>query len=549
MKWANIVITLLVLPFLLPQRLVCQEYKTTQQALWKQMSMRQLQSLSDDYYYKRDMLDSALLGYSILANACFERKLEGDDLGMSTYGNYMLGVFYSEKLQDYPKAMGYFLQANDMAEQAGFKHIGAHIKQDIANIEHIYQLMTNLGNDTLSLQRQKEVFKAAYEAREWDAFVPAFANMLSDATATSTTTGLEEEIELFLKAEIPDTTHGLHFARKTMEAYRSICSEDYEHALQCFTELTHYTESNCYKHKQYGQMALRNKLNLYYRLNRTEDALALMDTIIEVGKRDNDHEALFNSFLRLFQYYDKIGDTIAAKEYMLLTYIEKDNLMQGSNIKDVGLVKFAHKLHRANEEIRLLAYKRRMQQRVLWSVVAFAVIVIGFALALCYNYRQVKRKNRELYQRNLDLLASDDEKHLLLSKARKQNVTDENTPGMTDDARRQDLLLSIITVMESSEEVYTDSFTLDRLSELVGERPYLVSQVINEQRHCNFYALLGEYRVKEACRRLNDHEHYGQLTIEAIAQSVGFKSRSNFVTTFKKFTGLTPSVYQRMGRK
>ena len=42
--------------------------------------------------------------------------------------------------------------------------------------------------------------------------------------------------------------------------------------------------------------------------------------------------------------------------------------------------------------------------------------------------------------------------------------------------------------------------------------------------------------------------HYGGLTIEAIGQSLGFKSRTNFTAIFKRFTGMTPAAYQRMAR-
>jgi AraC-like DNA-binding protein len=39
-----------------------------------------------------------------------------------------------------------------------------------------------------------------------------------------------------------------------------------------------------------------------------------------------------------------------------------------------------------------------------------------------------------------------------------------------------------------------------------------------------------------------DHK-YKSMTLEGIAGSVGFHSRSTFNLAFKKFTGVTPSVY------
>lgn len=52
-------------------------------------------------------------------------------------------------------------------------------------------------------------------------------------------------------------------------------------------------------------------------------------------------------------------------------------------------------------------------------------------------------------------------------------------------------------------------------------------------------------QLAEASLRLADREKFGHLTIEAVGESVGFKSRTWFATTFKKVTGLTPREFQK----
>jgi AraC-like DNA-binding protein len=75
-----------------------------------------------------------------------------------------------------------------------------------------------------------------------------------------------------------------------------------------------------------------------------------------------------------------------------------------------------------------------------------------------------------------------------------------------------------------------------------------VSQVIHEHCGLNFNAFLNQYRIKEACKRMSDTTRYGNYTIEAIANDVGFRSRSAFASSFKRITGLTPSEYQRFAQ-
>ena len=102
--------------------------------------------------------------------------------------------------------------------------------------------------------------------------------------------------------------------------------------------------------------------------------------------------------------------------------------------------------------------------------------------------------------------------------------------------------------MENNPEIFTPDFSLERLAMLSQSRYKYVSQVINEHYGQNFNNFLNSYRIKEACKRMGDIEHYGNYTIEAISESVGFKSRSTFVTSFKRITGLTPSQYQQLAR-
>ena len=117
------------------------------------------------------------------------------------------------------------------------------------------------------------------------------------------------------------------------------------------------------------------------------------------------------------------------------------------------------------------------------------------------------------------------------------------------DEDKEQLLSRIQEVMENSDEIFSPEFSLERLAMLSDSKSKYVSQVINEYYEQNFNNFLNSFRIKEACKRMGDLDNYGNYTIEAISESVGFKSRSTFVTSFKRITGLTPSQYQRMARK
>ena len=202
-----------------------------------------------------------------------------------------------------------------------------------------------------------------------------------------------------------------------------------------------------------------------------------------------------------------------------------------------------------------MAYEQRIGRRVTWLTAALLLVVLVTLAILCVHYLKMRRKNRQLYARVQELIASE-QKNRQLAMLYEQSVKEAEeaekgkyakSPMQEED--KSDLLHRIFIVMETSEEVFGEGFTLERLSELVGDKRKNVSQVINEKYHTTFNGILSDYRIREACRRISDTEHYGNLTIEGIAQSVGFKSRTNFASVFKRYTGLTPSAYQKLSRQ
>lgn len=52
--------------------------------------------------------------------------------------------------------------------------------------------------------------------------------------------------------------------------------------------------------------------------------------------------------------------------------------------------------------------------------------------------------------------------------------------------------------------------------------------------------------MREASKILDNHETYGNYTIQAVGEEVGYKSSTSFIQAFKKLVGMTPSVYQKL---
>lgn len=133
--------------------------------------------------------------------------------------------------------------------------------------------------------------------------------------------------------------------------------------------------------------------------------------------------------------------------------------------------------------------------------------------------------------------------------ARKESAaTTESLPVRpTSDGSRQSELMKAIDAVLADPAVYCNpDFSIAELAKLVDSNTKYVSQAVNECTGMNFRTYINSLRVKIARVRLTNSAEYSNRTIQAVSESVGFKSTSNFVIAFKKVMGVTPSAYQKL---
>lgn len=112
-------------------------------------------------------------------------------------------------------------------------------------------------------------------------------------------------------------------------------------------------------------------------------------------------------------------------------------------------------------------------------------------------------------------------------------------------SERSEVYLKKLLAAMEAEKPYTDGdLTLAKLAARLSLSPHHLSQIINERLGQNFFDFINTYRVEEAKRKLFDPatKHYSLL---AIAEEVGFNSKSAFNTAFKKQTSMTPSEFRK----
>ncbi len=122
-----------------------------------------------------------------------------------------------------------------------------------------------------------------------------------------------------------------------------------------------------------------------------------------------------------------------------------------------------------------------------------------------------------------------------MMKYEKSSLSDED----------KEIILSKIRKEMKDNSYFTNNLaSLPGLAKQINETSHHVSQVINEKLNKNFFELLASYRVEHA-KRLIQKDKDSKLTVEELADIVGYNSKSSFNIAFKKYTLMTPSEYRK----
>ena len=114
--------------------------------------------------------------------------------------------------------------------------------------------------------------------------------------------------------------------------------------------------------------------------------------------------------------------------------------------------------------------------------------------------------------------------------------------GLSPDRAKQ-YLADLLNLMEKQKPYINSDLTLTQLAEMLSITPHNLSEILNTRLNQSFFDFVNQYRVEEVKKTLIDPKKQ-HLTVLAIGLDAGFNSKTSFNTTFKKYTGMTPSEYK-----
>lgn len=512
-----------------------------------------------NYYIHHNMTDSAMLCADIQANKYGKEKLTSEEINACCAAFRYIGLEYLRSYCNYQLATENYLKSEQIADEYGFAKNQIEI---IADKAMLAAMQNDLENNFVYNKNVMDGFKKSvdYTLNKSTSIDRSYINIVLETSVPNLmylalkfdkTQEIINEITKYRNAQkMNDADYNI--AKVFCDAIDYYNSGNYSKALEALhTPISQTTFIDDRDFIQIQSMVNVSQYAVLVKSGKRAEALSLIlqheQSMRENGLTFEQLEAL----QLIWQHYEMDGNKAMADKYALQYYMTKDEFINKSKVGKVDQAKLNLELEQTRDRIQEMSYRQRMQNIVMWGSIIIALLAFALLGMLYMNYRKTKRTNRLLYEKNIALLAANQELRpaSAITAPDESPETDEKPANGEPTQADSDLMEKITALMESSQEIFSADFSRQRLADLVGSNSKYVSRAISACKRGNFYVLLNEYRIKEACRRLMDAKGYGSFSIEGIANSVGFKSRSNFNTVFKDIVGLTPSAFQKMHRE
>jgi len=509
------------------------------------------------YFEESEDLDTALLYYlALIGRYSPDMDLFDKQLCMNAY-NCSGQIYYNKG--NYSKAFELFLQAIQISEEYNIQSILPELYKNAGNVYCSFQdyepginlyikgllLAQQQGNEEIEIKLLNNLSGMYCYIGETKKARKYYERMLEYVDAS--------EVQPYL----------LFLNKGLIHIYET----EYDSAASCFKQSVDYANQHnlgaTYLNSSYTELS-----HLYEKKHQTDSALHYTQKAINIVKESGPMYLYAENLKNIARLYQNKGDTSEALKYRTHYLTLCDSIFSQDEFHKMKNTQFIYEMNKSYHTIKSLnadKEKREIQvkaQRRILIIVIISLSIFIILLAVVYTQkRNLHRTYVNLFNKNKDLIESNKQYKELKASLSKNSIVDQKKEDVfidklnlqssdkLSDEQTEKLLEDINRVMEDPDKFCDCEFGLSQLASLVDSNSRYVSKVINKTYNKNFRAFLNEYRIREAQLRLMNTEKYGNYTIKAIAESVGYKSHANFILIFKDITGMLPSLYQSMTKK
>lgn len=519
-------------------------------------------------YFTRNILDSALVCYTIVYNDYDVKAGIKDKKLFAQAYNRAGNIHYT--MYNYVRAQDMYLRSLEICEECGYN-------------EYISRIYNNLGNIYASFsdyQRGKSYYEKALE--QSIKYKDSANTLVVLDNLIGTCSNLRDGRLTYHYIDMSDSIHGsegVSLIGITARGMVALDEGDFKNAF-IYTKKACRVADSLKMAPKFKCTAYNNLSSVFSDTQQYDSAMYYLFESEKIAKANRLLDMQSYIYRELAGIGNQLKNKKIASRYDELHRVIEDSILSNKGYRSIKDVEFLFEMNRLDKQIAVMKTEQLVkdvqlsqQKLVIIVVSSVLLLIVVFSFITYKQKRKLQISYKDILDKNIEIVASEKQaKQRYLKYERLLQEKDEyiakvvqDKPVQTEvqetpvpvnagkyqnsplsDKQRADLINAINHVMENTLEFCNAEFTLEKMAELVDSKTKYVSQVINETYGKNFNRYINEYRIKEARRRLTDLDEYGQYTLKAISQSVGFKSSSNFNLLFKEITGITPSMYQNL---
>ncbi len=297
-------------------------------------------------------------------------------------------------------------------------------------------------------------------------------------------------------------------------------------------------------------------LGKYYQMTGDiPKAINIINESQKIASRRGFKQLMAENWLILAESAKLTGNFREAYQYLQAYSIVHDSILSEKSRKIVAETEAKFSLEKKEMMIAKLTRENELKGQTILSKNRFSILilisslVILLLLSLLTRFYYLKVRAHEQTVR----IMVEQMKQGASPAPRSEKAESENgrVTGIQDTVQYPQahepstMLIRKLRELVEAEKLFLEpELSMSEVADRLHTNTTYLSRAVNDILKKNFPAYINELRIKEAQRLLADHS-FANRSIDGIALMSGFRSKSAFNTAFKKFTGMTPSFFQK----
>lgn len=306
---------------------------------------------------------------------------------------------------------------------------------------------------------------------------------------------------------------------------------------------------NKYRFRIPRALILQAELNL--KKNDTINAILNYEKSIKAAEKINAFDVVKSNSAILMDLYQRQNNFTKVFEYESLHNAIKDSLFTNEKEQKIVILEARRKIKEITQSQKILKLENKAQKNRIHTIIIFLSFFIFISIVIIFSYLKVKQKNKILYHKTIELANIQIDMREKLKKFKENKISKtpktiekkiSKTNNEIDDSTKN-IILNKLEKFEKELFFIDQECTLNKLAKELKTNPKYLSQVINQEKQCNFTCYINELRINHLLTRLLTEKDFRESKLSYIAASIGYNNSNTFNTAFKKRQGILPSYF------